>query len=232
MTDSHTSGVDWSAVDAVIFDVDGTLFDHVSLRRPMLIKMLAHLVTGRLSWRDIHTVRVFRRERERMALEEADNIGVLQLTRVASMTRASRHEVEALVSRWMYDEPLAFVTRHAFPDARRFVATLSTRGIRTGVFSDYPAGGKLHALGISVDVVRDATAEDVGRLKPHPEGFTRVCQLLQTRPHRCLIIGDRDDRDGEAARRGDFMFLKKVPSAGGAPGQFESYARLLAEIEQ
>jgi beta-phosphoglucomutase-like phosphatase (HAD superfamily) len=233
MTEGFSSGIPWTALDAVIFDVDGTLFDHVALRRPMLARMLAHLLTGRLPWRDIRTLRLFRRERVRLALAEAANIGSLQYESVAAAVRRTTSEVEAIVTRWMYRQPLAFVARCAFPDAGRFIEKLKEHQIRTGVFSDYPAGGKLGALRIAVDVVRDATSPDVGRLKPSPHGFLRVADLLQVRPSRCLVIGDRDDRDGEAARRAGCMFLRKVTAFRRLRGrEFTSYRALMLEVER
>jgi putative hydrolase of the HAD superfamily len=233
MTRRFNSGITWIGVDAVIFDVDGTLFDHLALRRPMLASMLAHLLTGRLSWRDIRTVRLFRRERARLARAEAENIGSLQYECVAAAVRMPTDEVEAIVSRWMYRQPLTFVPRCAFPDAGRFIARLQEHNIRTGVFSDYPAQEKLDALRIAVEVVRDATSHDVGRLKPSPDGFMRVAELLNVRPSRCLVIGDRDDRDGEAARRGGFLFLKKVAASRRLQvWEFTSYRELILEVER
>jgi FMN phosphatase YigB (HAD superfamily) len=233
MSTSFRSGIDWAAVDAVIFDVDGTLFDHIALRRPMLARMLMQLLAGRLRWRDIQTVRRFRRERTRLALAEAQNIGFLQFERVAAAVRRPRHEVEAIVTRWMNQEPLELVPRYEFPDAGRFITRLQGRDIRTGVFSDYPAREKLEALRISVEVVRDSAEPDVDRLKPRPDGFLRVAELLGVSPSRSLVVGDRDDRDGEAARRGGFMFLKKV-TAFGKPRvrEFASYGELILEIDR
>ena len=232
MTEPFNSGIDWLAVDAVIFDVDGTLFDHTALRGPMLASMLARLITRRMRWRDLQTLRIFRRERERLALAETGNIGTLQYDRPAAAARRPRHEVEAVIAQWMVREPLAFVPRYGFPDAARFITQLHKRAVSTGVFSDYPAHAKLHALGISVGVVRDATEPDVGWLKPRPDGFIRVAELLRVSPGRCLIIGDRDDRDGEAARRGGFMFLRKVAAFGRTRTRaFTHYGGLIAEVE-
>jgi beta-phosphoglucomutase-like phosphatase (HAD superfamily) len=233
MTKPYGTGVKWEAIDAVIFDVDGTLFDHVALRRPMAVRLLRSLLTRRLRWRELRAVMMFRRERERLALTEADNIGRRQFERVAAATGRSRSEIEAVVTRWIYREPLSLVSRFAFPDVVGFVASLHSRGIRTGVFSDYPATDKLKAMGVAVEVVRDATAADVGRLKPNPDGFICVAQLLDVRPEKCLIVGDRDDRDGEAARRGGFVFLQKI-AARSRPGarEFARYSELISEIER
>ncbi len=226
-----TTGVDWSAIDAVIFDVDGTLFDHKALRPAMTMALLRHLLTDRHGWRDLMVIRAFRRKRDRLALAEATEIRDRQFEATAAATGVLRPEVEKIIVRWLYREPLGFVPRHAFPAAVAFVAALRARGIRIGVFSDYPARGKLKALGLRVDVIRDAAAGDIGRLKPHPDGFLRVAQLLGVPPSRCLIIGDRNDRDGEGARRGGFAFLLKTRGRRkSGQQQFRYYSDLAREL--
>lgn len=232
MKDPGSAELDWSVVDGVIFDVDGTLFDHLAIRRPLVTRMIAHLATGRMTWQDVQTLRHFRRERDLLALAGAEGIGLLQFERAALAAGRPPDEVEAVVSRWMYREPLDRIASLAFPDAARFVEKVRERGMRTGVFSDYPAQAKLERLGISVDVVRDATCVDVGRLKPCPHGLIRVAELLGVTPSRCLVIGDRDDRDGEAARRGGFPFLLKVRARNGAQrGEFRSYEELIRAVD-
>ena len=232
MTRRCETGVNWEAIDAVIFDVDGTLFDHVGLRLAILLKVLSQLLIRRLHWRDIWAVWLFRRERERLALAEAGDIGRQQFERVAVAVGKSPSEVQAIISRWMYREPLAHLSKFAFPDVDRFIDKLHARGIRTGVFSDYPAGDKLKVLQVGVNVVRDATAPDVARLKPNPRGFIRVAELLDARPERCLVIGDREDRDGEAAKRAGFVFLKKLaPGRVARTREFRNYADLIRELD-
>jgi HAD superfamily hydrolase (TIGR01509 family) len=43
-------------------------------------------------------------------------------------------------------------------------------------------------------------------LKPHPEGYLLAAQALSVDPSRCLVIGDRPDADGEAARAAQMAF--------------------------
>lgn len=232
MTIASSTGIDWTVIDAVIFDVDGTLFDNVPLRRRMAVRLLGHLLTSRSGWSDVRTLMKFRRTRERLASAGADNIGQRQILDVAAAIGFSSDQVNAIVTRWIYREPLAYIPRYAMPDAASFISKLRNRGIRTGVFSDYPACDKLTVLGIEAEVVCDASAPEIGRLKPHPGGFIRVAELLGVSPHRCLIIGDRDDRDGEAARRAGFKFLRKIHAAEQLqPYEFCRYEQLIREIE-
>lgn len=233
MTTIPHTGVDWASIDGVIFDVDGTLFDHRRLRRHMIVRLLKHVLTYRSGWRDVRALSLYRRARERLALAEADGIGRRQFLEVADRTGLSVDAVEAIVTRWIYRAPLAFVARYGAPDASFFLTKLRQRDIRTGIFSDYPADGKLAALGIVADIVRDASVSEIDRFKPQPDGFLRVAELLGVAPARCLIIGDRDDRDGEAARRGGFIFLMKTPTdQPPMPFAFSHYRQLIGELDQ
>lgn len=230
---SYQSGVDWSAIDGVIFDVDGTLFDHLALRRPMMLKLLFQVLSLRMSPRDVLTLQMFRRERDRLAHAEADGVGLKQFEQVAAKARRPVSAVQAIAMRWLCEEPLPLVARHGFADVNRFIAALRQRGVRVGVFSDYPTDGKLKVLDIEVEVACDAAQPEIGRLKPHPAGFLHVARRLDVQPARCLIIGDRDDRDGEAARRGGFqLLLKTSPKSPERRGQFSRYSELLGELAE
>jgi beta-phosphoglucomutase-like phosphatase (HAD superfamily) len=44
------------------------------------------------------------------------------------------------------------------------------------------------------------------RLKPHPNGMLQAAEALAVAPVRCLVIGDRDDADGLAARSAGMAF--------------------------
>jgi beta-phosphoglucomutase-like phosphatase (HAD superfamily) len=44
------------------------------------------------------------------------------------------------------------------------------------------------------------------RLKPHPDGYLLAAALLGVSSEQCLVIGDRDDADGVAARHAKMAF--------------------------
>ena len=44
------------------------------------------------------------------------------------------------------------------------------------------------------------------RLKPAPDGFLLAAERLGVEPRNCLVLGDRPDADGEAARRAGMDF--------------------------
>ena len=70
------------------------------------------------------------------------------------------------------------------------------------VLSDYGhTQEKLQALGIDsalFDWV--VSAPELGGLKPAPQLMESVVARMGVLPHQCLVIGDRDDTDGQLAR--------------------------------
>jgi HAD superfamily hydrolase (TIGR01549 family) len=89
------------------------------------------------------------------------------------------------------------------------IAAFRAAGGKTALVSDYPATAKLAGLGVTglFDVVV-ASGEEGGpeALKPDPAGYLLAAQRLEIAPGRCLVIGDREDADGEAARRAAMAF--------------------------
>src|SRR3546814_16242270 len=69
------------------------------------------------------------------------------------------------------------------------------------IFSDYPAAAKLKALGLKAHLNVSATDEDVGRLKPDPDGLQKIIAIAGIAPRRSLIIGARLDRDEQSGHQ-------------------------------
>lgn len=193
---------DWAAVDLVVFDLDGTLYDQRALRARMLARLLAGLASGRLAPRELRALRDFRRHREALAEAEDADFEARQYALPAARAGLDPARVRAAVSEWMERRPLPLLARCAYPGAGALFAALRRAGKRVAVLSDHPAREKLAALGLDADPVVWAGDEGVGRLKPHPAGLLRVLRLAGgVPPGRALMVGDRPERDGEAARR-------------------------------
>lgn len=190
--------------EAWLVDLDGTLY----AQTPVRLAMAAEL--SLLGWSALRTLQRFRQEQEALrALELEGDPFRLQLERTAAALGASPESVEALVQAWMIERPgkwLSLFRRRALlEEIRAFRAA----GGRTALVSDYPARRKLAALGAEplFDVVV-ASGEPAGplRLKPHPSGVLRAADALGVEPGRCLVIGDRADADGAAARAAGMAF--------------------------
>jgi HAD superfamily hydrolase (TIGR01549 family) len=189
---------------AWLVDLDGTLY----AQKPVQFAMGAEVAL--LGWSALAILRRFRREQEDLRkLELEGDPFMLQVERTALALGAPHARVEAEVRNWMIERPgkwmSLFRRRRLLEEIRAYRAA----GGRTALVSDYPARRKLEALGASAlfDVVV-ASGEPDGplRLKPHPSGVLRAATALGVDPSRCLVIGDRTDADGAAAKSAGMAF--------------------------
>lgn len=195
-----TSPVSWDDIRLVVFDVDGTLYRQAALRRRMALE----LALRSLATRDLATLRIlktYRRLRETLAEAEVPNFETELLARTAARERCAQDKVRVAVREWMLERPLPHLPRCRYPGLSKLFAALRRGGWRIGVFSDYPAKSKLDALRLAADWTVSADDPEVGMLKPHPRGLERLIELAGTTPGQTLLIGDRAERDGLAARR-------------------------------
>jgi FMN phosphatase YigB (HAD superfamily) len=197
--------VNWTNVRAVIFDLDGTLYQQRPVRRRIALRLIGHLLQGR--WRDVFAVLHYRRTMEQLAGTRARNVASIQYRATAQAWHLTESQVADLVHEWIHKKPLDLLRHAAYPDVHRVFALLKEKEIRVGVLSDYPALEKLHALALPVEVCCSATDPEIDRLKPEPAGLLHALKLLNTAPAYSLMIGDRLDRDRECADAAGVNFL-------------------------
>ena len=223
--------LDPASIRAVVFDVDGTLYDPRAMRRAMAIRVLGWLALR--PWRvgEIRGLQAFRRHRETLADREAETIRVEQYRGAAAATGRSMEEVERVVEEWIHHRPLALLGRFRYPGVAELFARLRERGVRIAIWSDYRAEGKVAALGLEADLIVSAEDPDVDRMKPIPVGLERVLERWALAPAECLMVGDRDERDGEAARRLGVPYALLQRSAPATERSFRDFAELAERLE-
>ena len=194
--------------DAWLVDLDGTLY----AARPVRAAMLLELALG--GWRALPTLRRFRREHERLrgaAGDCAPSPYRAQLEETARALALTPAHVEVCVQEWMIERPGKWLRRFRRTSLLDELERFREGGGRLALVSDYPARQKLEALGCTdlFDAVV-ANGEEGGPrwLKPHPDGMLRAAEQLGVSPGRCLVVGDRPDADGEAARRAGMAFRR------------------------
>jgi phosphoglycolate phosphatase/putative hydrolase of the HAD superfamily len=192
--------LDWSRYRTVVFDVDGTLYDQRALRTRMLLMMAqASLKAGNI--RGYLMLSAFRKVREDLAARDADDFLLRQYELTAERCGWTAREVRDFVSDWMLTRPLVALPDCVYGGVAGLFQTLRANGKTIAILSDYPAVEKLVAMGLRADIVVCAEDAEVGRLKPNPRGLLRILSETGARSDECLMIGDRADRDGEAAAR-------------------------------
>jgi HAD superfamily hydrolase (TIGR01549 family) len=186
---------------AWLVDLDGTLY------RPTPVKLAMALELLFFGWGAIQTLRTFRHAHEELrALGDGSSSKSPfqhQLELAAQKLGRQPSEVEQHVREWMFERPLKWVARARREALLTLVSEFRAAGGKTALVSDYPATGKLRALGafeLFDTVVSNGEPGGPSRLKPHPEGYLSAAERLGVEPVHCLVIGDRDDADGQAAR--------------------------------
>jgi FMN phosphatase YigB (HAD superfamily) len=190
--------------DAWLVDLDGTLYS----QRPVQLAMGAEVAL--FGWRVARVLGRFRREQEELRkLELEGDPFLLQVERTAEALGVSTSLVEAAVRSWMIERPGKWLSLFRRRELLEEIKSFRAMGGRTALVSDYPARRKLDALGAGAlfDVVI-ASGEPDGprRLKPHPSGVLCAAGALGIDPSRCLVIGDRADADGAAAKSAGMAF--------------------------
>ncbi|MBU2547916.1 MAG: HAD family hydrolase [Proteobacteria bacterium] len=222
--------VDWGSIRAVLFDVDGTLYDAARLKRIMMGRILLHLAGRPRDYPIVRMIKSFRAVREELAGGRFEDLEGEQYRLCAARTGAAPEQVRAVIEEWMHRRPLPFLRACRFPFVRRFWDGLDRSGVRIGVVSDYPAVEKLERLELEARVVVCATDPDVGALKPDPRGFLNAAERMGLDPSDILVIGDRMDRDGEAASRAGMSCLIKTKRPKDRGHGFVSYGALLNSL--
>lgn len=198
--------------DAWLVDLDGTLYRP----KPMKLRMGVQLLLGGL--RDLGCIRAFREEHEHLR-EEFVGEGAtsyespfeVQLQRACDKSGIAPQRMRAAVQNWMIDRPSRILSKFARRELMAEIASFREQGGRTALVSDYPARRKLEGLGATgLFEIIVANGEEGGPtgLKPSPVGYLAAAERLNVPAARCLVIGDRDDADGEAARRAGMGFRR------------------------
>ena len=213
--------LDWSTCRFVVFDVDGTLYSQGRLRRYILPQLaLAALRSG--DRRLLAIIKVLREEREALAEAETEDFETALIARTAERCGCPPERARQVLREWLEERPLPMLRRCLVPGAPELFEAIRRSGRAIGILSDYPAREKLAAMGLSADHVVGASDPEVGVQKPSVVGFSRLMTLAGQDPAHTVLIGDRQERDGEVAARLRTRCLIRA-KRGGGPHTFADF---------
>lgn len=190
---------------AVVFDLDGTLYDNSVLRLMVPLYNIRHI-------RLVLAERSARKKMSGLWKGSKDEVFHSLFSIISSQTGISSEEV----AKWYTDSYMPsfesivgkFCRKRYWVD--RTLENLKNNGIKTVCFSDYDfVEKKLKALHIdpgAFDLIIDAA--EAGGLKPCRESFAALADMLGIDAGDILVIGDRKDTDGAGASASGMHFLK------------------------
>lgn len=184
-------------ISAVIFDLDGTLYDNKHLPIKLILA-------------DIPNMWVLGAERKArkaiMGEDHKDAEGVYNAL-FNKMAEVKKNLTVEKASKWYHDKymPLQCAVLRMYYEPRPFVPellqSLHDRGIKIILYSDYGhAEEKVAALDIPGDLFDgNVSAAKMGGLKPCKASMERLMAMFNLSVESTLYVGDRDDTDGGSA---------------------------------
>jgi putative hydrolase of the HAD superfamily len=177
---------------AVGFDVDGTLYSNALM---YLASVPFFLSRPRL-------MLAFRRVRRAIrGVSPIADFHEVQARMLAAELGIDADRARGIIDRRIYrgsERVLSAVPR--FPHVRETVAALRAAGMRVGLLTDFPLGGKLDRLGLEGLWDVKIEAEKVGYLKPRREPFEALLAGLDAEPGETLYVGNNYHYDVLGAR--------------------------------
>jgi HAD superfamily hydrolase (TIGR01549 family) len=167
----------------------------------MALELAGFCALHPLRWREALIVAKFRKLREKHYEREEESLEVAQYRWAAEALHLSPERVRSAVDEWLLRRPLKHLRACRPSGLSELFERLRKRGIKIGIFSDYPAQAKLERLELKADLVACAIDRQINRLKPHTAGFAFIAGQFGASPSECLHVGDREDRDGACASR-------------------------------
>ena len=187
----------------VVFDLDGTLYSkrHLVLRMPL-----------RYPW-DIPMMLKERKTRASLKgcwVGNSKSMNKLFFSKMTENNSISSLEAEE----WFYNQYLPRMVKMLHRHYRvsdwvvPFINHCRSKGIKIVVLSDSQfTKEKLEAIGLSPDLFDWViSSPEIGGLKPAPQLLRTVVEKMSVDMSECLVIGDREDTDGEMARANGAAF--------------------------
>lgn len=215
-------------VDAVLFDLDGTLADTApDLGRALNILLAEH-------------------DREPVPLERLrihTSSGARGMIGVGFGISPTAPEYEGLKDRFLdiYARGLC-IDSCLFDGMHELLDTLESQGLAWGIVTNKASRFTVplvRALGLADRAACVVSGDTTGRAKPYPDSLMHAARLIDRDAARCLYLGD-DLRDVQAARAAGMPVLAvrygylgdgEPPESWGADGLIDSPLDLLAYLQ-
>lgn len=219
---------DGRVVEAVLFDIDGTLLDHDAASAGSLQSALERE-------RDLHGLEAFEWAAALAEWRRLEELHYADYLSGEIPVEEHRRRRSAGILEWLgaperHSDDLdewfaAFLGGYrerwsVFDDVHPTVDRLEAQGAALGVITNADAGfqrRKLDAFGLLERMPAFVASSEAGMPKPEPEIFARACDLLGLEPARVAYVGDRLETDALGARDAGLLgvWLDRIGLAAG-----------------
>ncbi|MBD3420885.1 MAG: HAD-IA family hydrolase [Chitinivibrionales bacterium] len=200
----------------VIFDLDGTLYKmqwHLRVLITLLVfpqmSLLPRYIKAHNSFAD-------------MDVESGEQLTYLLCKKLSESSNTNLTQAKTWIEKKFYP---AFVSamgffRNSRPGLPDLLSRLKSSGKKLAVLSDYGCvAQRLGRLGLDVSLFDEITSsETAGALKPCARPFQQIADSFGMPGSKIVVVGDRNDTDGEAAQRCSMQFVHVAGSQKHAAG--------------
>ncbi len=189
----------------IVFDLDGTLYNK-------------HLLITRMPFHRPHEAFMMLAERRTRKALKGLWKGSEEALYHAFFTHLAKGHCysAAYAQRWFNEKYVPLIIRllkkhyPVQPWVIPFINDCRHRGLQLVLLTDYQGSNqKLEAIGLSPNIFDwVVSAPELGGLKPAPQLMYKVANHMHVTPQECMVIGDREDTDGDMARATGAAFFK------------------------
>lgn len=190
--------------NAVIFDLDGTLYCNKGLKKKLILRSI----------RNLHTTYLMNKTRKELMgvdFKSKEEFFNNFFKRIAGTKAEKQKKIEKWYKTDFYHVFVKLLRTNfkSRNNLNKLLKKLKDNNVKLAVLSDYGhVEERLDALKIDKTLFEImASSEEYGVLKPCKRPLIDIADKLNVRTEKVLIVGDRDDTDGESARMAKMNYI-------------------------
>ncbi len=194
------NGID---IEAVIFDLDGTLYIPKWLKLKSVLHCFPHIWT-------LKTIQDVRKKMRGIDYGSKEELHRNLFQKVSSQNgKTTRKVSEIYIDRFCKGQITLLKGYKPRAGLSTILEKLKSSNVKLVLLSDYPyVKERIESLGIDSNLFQLITdSESYGALKPSARVILDIADKLNIPSEKILIVGDRDDTDGEASRQAKTHFI-------------------------
>jgi len=185
-------------IKAVIFDLDNTLLDFISMKESAVTSAVHAMIEAGL---DIDEENSYERILELYQETGWENQQIFDIFLKEKTGEVNNKYLAAAIVSYRRARE---ATLRLYPDVQRTLIILAKKGIKLAVVSDAPsreAWMRIYYLNLHHVFDLVLTFDDIGERKPSPKGFELALSKLAVQPEEALMVGDWPERDVAGASK-------------------------------